>query len=118
LLHQNFAVFIKSSTKIMTRSKLFLAATGGLLAIAAVSAAKAHHAFQTRRSGFYSKGFGEGCNFASTAVVGYVQTTGNAYSGNVKTQPGGIGATYTVYSKFHLSSPCVGYPLKTAVNQS
>jgi hypothetical protein len=100
----------------MTRSKLFLAATSGLLAITGVAAAKAHNAFGNRVSGFYSLNNGGACNIGSS-ITGYLQTTGNQAAAGVRTQPGGLGQTYTVFSKSHSISGCIGNPLRTRVNQ-
>ena len=98
----------------MKRSKLFLAATSGLLAIVGVAAAKSHHSFNTSTTGFYKNG--ANCTSAST-IAGFLQTTGNAGSSKVTTSPTGGGGTFTVYSLSHPGA-CASNKLRTKANQN
>ena len=80
----------------MNRSKILLATTTAILAVAGVFAAKAHR-FTKKAFGFYSIGIGAGCT-VKTAVQ-YYTVPG----------PGGVVAAYTIYNP----TTCTGKPLFT-----
>jgi hypothetical protein len=98
----------------MKRSKFFLAATSGLLAIVGVAAAKAHHSFNNSTTGFYKKD--ANCN-STSSIAGFIQTMGNATSSIVHTSPTGGGGSYTVYSLSHPGA-CASNKLRTKANQN